>query len=149
MTESVTPRFALPMLVAGQAQKEVTHNEALALIDALIAARAELANAVTPPGAPVPGQCWALGAAPTGVWLGKGGQLATATAGGWRFSDVADGFVVRIGAAGARWHRAGAGWTAPPMLTLPAGGAVIDSEARATLAALKTVLVASGQIASD
>ena len=32
----VTPRCALPLLATAQAQKEVTHNEALVLLDALI-----------------------------------------------------------------------------------------------------------------
>ena len=31
-----TPRLALPVIEAAQAQKHVTHNEALALLDALI-----------------------------------------------------------------------------------------------------------------
>jgi hypothetical protein len=149
MTESATPRLALPMLAVGQAQKEITHNEALVLIDALIAARAVEANAVTPPASPQAGQCWALGAAPTGVWQGKGGQLAIATAGGWRFCDVEDDFAVRIGNGGARWTRAGSGWIAPPALALPNGGSVIDSEARAAIAVLKSALAASGQLASN
>ena len=33
---TVTDRFALPLLAAAQAQKEVTHNEALARVDALL-----------------------------------------------------------------------------------------------------------------
>jgi len=31
-----TPRLALPLLAVAQAQKEVTHNEALALLDLLV-----------------------------------------------------------------------------------------------------------------
>jgi hypothetical protein len=149
MTESVTPRLALPLLLAGQAQKEITNNEALVLIDALIVARAEGANAAVPPSAPLPGQCWALGVSPTGVWLGKGGQLAVYTDGGWRFCDVADGFAVRVGSIGARWQRAGTGWTAPPVQAVPTGGSVIDSEARAAIAALRTALIASGQVLAN
>ena len=33
MSESATPRWALPLLAAGQAEKELTHNEALLLLD--------------------------------------------------------------------------------------------------------------------
>ena len=33
MVEQVTSRLQLPLMAAGQAQKEVTHNEALLLID--------------------------------------------------------------------------------------------------------------------
>jgi hypothetical protein len=149
MSESVTPLLGLPLLAAGQAQKEITHNEALVLIDALIAARVEAANAVTPPAAPVAGQCWALGASPTGAWQGKGGQLAVWTAGGWRFCAVAAGFAVRVATSGARWQKSGTGWAAPTVLATPSGGTVIDSEARAAIATLKTVLTASGYIAAD
>lgn len=148
MSEAETPRFALPLLTAGQAQKEVTHNEALVLLDALIAARAEAANAITPPATPAPGQCWALGAQPTGAWLGKGGQLAVWTAGGWRFCDVGDGFALRVGSTGARWQRSGTGWSPPPTLGIPSGGAVIDSEARAALAVIRAALTASGHVSA-
>jgi hypothetical protein len=144
-TES--PRYTLPLLVAGQAQKELTHNEALILLDALIGASAAAANAVTPPAAPQPGQCWAIGAAPTGSWAGQAGRLAIATAGGWRFCAVPDGFAVRIGAAGALWRRSGSTWTAPTMVAAPSGGAVNDSEARAAIAAILAMLTTHGLLA--
>lgn len=31
-----TPRWTLPLLAAGQAQKEMTHNEALSLLDLIV-----------------------------------------------------------------------------------------------------------------
>ena len=43
-------RFALPLLHAGQAQKEITHNEALQLIDMLLHPYAESASLTAPPG---------------------------------------------------------------------------------------------------
>lgn len=143
MTGPTTPRLGLPMLVTAQAQKEITHNEALVLIDALIAGRAESAGALTPPASPVPGQCWALGASPTGAWVGKGGQLAIWTEGGWRFCDVGDNFVVRV-AGGGCWRRAGAGWLAPGAVAAPTGGTIIDSEARAAIGQLRAALIAAG-----
>jgi hypothetical protein len=147
MTES-TPLHALPLLAAGQAQKEITHNEALVLIDALIAARVEAANVVTPPASPTAGQCWAIGAAPTGPWAGQAGTLGIATAGGWRFCPVTEGFAVRIAASGALWHKQGSGWDAPAAVAAPAGGAIIDSEARAAILAMRTMLIDHGLIAS-
>ena len=36
MPELASPRFDLPLLAVSQAQKEITHNEALILIDALL-----------------------------------------------------------------------------------------------------------------
>ena len=36
MTDPITPRFGLPLLAPGQAAKELTHNEALSLLDLLV-----------------------------------------------------------------------------------------------------------------
>ena len=49
MTSDATPRWALPQLFAGQAQKEVFHNEALARIDMLLHGHAESADEDTTP----------------------------------------------------------------------------------------------------
>lgn len=38
---STTSRWQLPLLAVGQTQKEVTHNEALARVDALLVPAAE------------------------------------------------------------------------------------------------------------
>ena len=72
----VTPRLGFPLLASGQAQKEITHNEALTQADMLVQA---VVQAVAPPAIPVapqPGQCWIVGASPTGDWAGKAGQVA-------------------------------------------------------------------------
>lgn len=80
-----TARWALPLLFAGQAQKEITHNEALVLIDALLHARVESADLASPPGTPLVGQCWIVADGATGDWAGKMGAIALWTEGGWRF----------------------------------------------------------------
>ena len=68
---SATPRLVLPMLEAGQAQKEVLHNEALQLLDALVAPAVEGPPLATPPPAPVVGSCYIVAASPTGDWAGR------------------------------------------------------------------------------
>jgi hypothetical protein len=145
MPEPITsPRFALPLLAAGQAQKEITHNEALVLIDALMAPRVVGVNALTPPATSAIGQCWALGAAPTGVWAGQGLTLAVATSGGWRFVPQMLGASVTLDSNGEIWRRGASGWAAPALVAAASGGTVIDSECRAAVAALIAALVASG-----
>ena len=74
MAEATT-RHGLPLLQAGQAQKEVTHNEALVLLD-LLAHPAVEGVLATPPAAPTPGQGWIIGAGATGAWSGQDGALA-------------------------------------------------------------------------
>ena len=49
---SDTMRLALPRIYAGQAQKHVTHNEALGLIDALMHLSVRGRNVNAPPQAP-------------------------------------------------------------------------------------------------
>src|SRR3546814_1813404 len=71
-----TARFQLPLLAAAQAQKEVTHNEALTLLDALVQPVVEAGPQNSPPLAPAVGQCWLVGAAPTAEWSEAAGTVA-------------------------------------------------------------------------
>lgn len=93
---SVTLRLALPFLAAGQAQKHVTHNDALMDLDALVQLRVAARDALSPPLAPVEGEIWLLGAAPLGVWAGQAGQLAERRDGGWIFHTPRAGWVAWV-----------------------------------------------------
>jgi hypothetical protein len=90
----LSPRLALPLIQPSQAQKHVTHNEAIDRLDALVQISVVAFEATTPPATPAEGQCWALGALPSGAWAGKGGQLARWRNGGWEFITPVDGWVV-------------------------------------------------------
>ncbi|NIJ39309.1 hypothetical protein FHR22_004056 [Sphingopyxis panaciterrae] len=145
---SSTPRFGLPLLTVAQAQKEVTHNEALALIDALVQAAVEAGPQADPPAEAGEGQCWLVGAGATGGWAGQADMLAIRTSGGWRFVAARAGMrVVRL-ADGAWLRFDGEGWIAPAEIAGPSGGSTIDSEARSVLAALITLLAAHGLLIS-
>ena len=60
----VTDRLGLPLLAAGQSQKEVTHNAALTQLDMLMQSAVVAAFVTAPPAAPQPGQCWSGGVRP-------------------------------------------------------------------------------------
>jgi hypothetical protein len=126
-------------------QKDVTHNEALTIIDALIAPAVEARGVNVPPPTPQPGQCWLVGNAPTGVWAGAAQALACWTAGGWRIVTPRTGMEVRM-LSGPILHYDGAGWIAPPSVTGPQGGTVIDIELRAAFNALVTALRNQGRL---
>ncbi len=140
--ESTSPRFALPLLFAGQAQKEGHVNEALSRIDALLHLAIEATQA-TPPATPAEGQCWIVGSGAGGSWTGKDGQIACFTGGNWLFAIPRDGMRVLDRGAEQEMRYAG-GWLQPERPAAASGGTVIDSEARATIAALITALELAG-----
>lgn len=144
----MTPRFALPLLGVAQAQKEVTHNEALTLIDALVHAAVEAGPLNDPPAELVPGRCWLVGDVPTGDWVGQANAIAIRTVGGWRFVTPRAGTAVVRLADGAWLRFDGAIWAGPATIVAPSGGSTIDGEARSTLSALILHLAAQGLLIS-
>src|SRR3989344_8476869 len=136
-----TARFALPLLAMAQAQKEVTHNEALPLLDALVQPVVEDGPQAVPPSAPVAGQGWIVGAAASGAWVGEEGALALWTSGGWRFVAPRPGMRAHRLSDGGWLRFDGAALVEPGPIASPAGGATVDSEARAAVAAGVLALV--------
>ena len=80
---TATPRLALPAIGAAQAQKHVTHNDALALLDCLTQLTVESRALTAPPGAPSDGACYVPAADAAGAWSGWDNQLALFSGGGW------------------------------------------------------------------
>ncbi len=167
MTDDSSARLALPYLQPGQAQKELYHNEALALIDLALQPNVQSVGRDAPPADPLPGACWIVGTAPTGAWSGQAGALAGWTAGGWRFVAPVPGMAVwsdsdRLTAqyeSGA-WvlgrHRVAAlvvddlpvVGARRGAIAAPQGGATVDVEARAAVSAILAALRGHGLIAS-
>ena len=164
MTDT-TARFALPLILPGQAQKEAFHNEALALLDAAIHACVAGAPMDEPPADPTPGESWIVDSGAVGAWAGKAGNLATWTAGGWRFTMPVPGMTVWNIDAGYRLHWSGTAWSEGewPVSTLvidgqqvvgprletvpsPSGGTIIDTEARGAVEAIIVALRTHGLI---
>lgn len=138
-------RFALPFLAAGQAQKEIFHNEALIVTDMLLHPVAQ-GVADMPPEAPAVGDCWIVGADAGGAWAGHAGALAGWTGGGWRYAAPQPGMMVwRADRAAAVRYREGA-WGDAEAIAAPSGGPVIDGEARAAIGALIVALRTQGLI---
>ena len=141
---SSSPRFGLPYLALAQAGKEITHNEAIALIDALLHGSVE-AVADDPSGLdPEPGQCWIVGPGATGEWGGQATRIACRTDGGWRFIAPVPGCRVFGSDLQADYAYDGTSWVAAPMLAAPSGGSVVDAEARTAIAALIAALLQAG-----
>lgn len=78
-----TPRLGLPAIEAAQAQKHITHNEALALLDTLVQLAVESRSLTSPPGSPAEGDCYIPASGATGAWSGWDLQLAAFSGGAW------------------------------------------------------------------
>lgn len=155
---AATPRFSLPLLAAGQAQKEVTHNEALLALDQLLHPAVETRGLATPPAAPVAGVTYIVATGATGAWAGQAGKLACHDGFGWHFVAPVKGclawivdeavFAVHDGgwstgawpAKGLRISGRQVLGATPVALAPPAGGAVVDSQCRTTLNQLLSAL---------
>ena len=82
---SETPRLALPLLAAGQAQKHVTHNDALMRLDALIHLVVASRTQAVPPATPGESSAYLVSAGGSGVFAGHSDQLAIFEEGAWSF----------------------------------------------------------------
>lgn len=112
-----SPRLNLPFLQPAQAQKHVTHNEALRQIDLVTQLSLSSLNATTPPPAPEEGETHALGAAPTGDWEGRAGQLAAWLETAWHFVTPGIGWRAWDQSSGQMKLWDGGGWIDPPVET--------------------------------
>ena len=100
----------MPYLLPAQAQKHVTHNEALRRLDVAVQLCLSGVGATVPPALPRAGEVHALGAGATGAWAGRDGTLAfwdgvawdfIAPRTGWRGWDIAGARL--MGWDGAAW----------------------------------------------
>ncbi len=73
----------LPYLLAAQAQKHVTVNEALRLLDGLVQLAVLDRDLTAPPGAPAEGDRYIVAGAATGAWTGWDGSVAYWVDGAW------------------------------------------------------------------
>ncbi|HEV7233881.1 MAG TPA: DUF2793 domain-containing protein [Sphingorhabdus sp.] len=149
MSLTETGRHNLPLLAVSQAQKEITHNEALVRIDALLHPVVEEELAVPPsPTERDIGKCWLIAPSPIGAWQGMTGRIAIWTGGSWRYCIPTEGLKVRVTSSGSDRVRSNAIWVDSPTIPDPANGTVIDVEARSAIVALLGHLRAIGHVTS-
>jgi len=89
---NLSANLSLPFIQPSQAQKHVTHNEALLRLDTVVQLSVQLIGAQTPPAAPANGEIFALGAGATGDWAGQDGKLACYSDESWAFLTPQDGW---------------------------------------------------------
>jgi hypothetical protein len=167
MTLETTARHALPLLSAGQAQKEIAHNEALSIVDFMMNPIVESAGADMPPLSPAVGLAWIVGTAPVEAWSGHANALACSTEGGWRFVAPMAGLHVWRRDTGVFCVFDGSGWNSgivagsqfrvggvqvvgsqSAAISDASGGSIIDIQARAAVSQILSALRVHGLISS-
>lgn len=91
-----TTNLKMPFIMPSQAQKHITHNEALLALDVVVQLSVLDRHLAAPPALPGEGDRYIVAAAPTGAWTGKSGQIAAWQDGAWAFHPPAKGWLAWV-----------------------------------------------------
>ena len=91
-----TRNLDLPYILPSQAQKHVTHNEALDLLDAMVQISVQSRNLSGPPATPVDGSRYIVASPGAGAWSGHEGEIAMAVENAWVFHAPRPGWLAWI-----------------------------------------------------
>lgn len=138
---SETIHLKLPYLDAAQAQKHVTHNEALLLLDALVHCAVEDRGLTAPPPSPVEGARYLVAAEASGAWSGRDGALAIWQDGAWTFQAPVAGMLLFVKSEGVLLLHDGAGFRAPLARTPLLGINMLANETRRLSVASESTLL--------
>lgn len=145
-----TPNLSLPYIMAAQAQKHVTHNEAIRMLDALTQISVASRILTAPPATPADGVRYILPAGATGVWAGAAGRIAAFQDGAWATFAPREGWLawvadeaVAVVYTGGAWALMSGGGSAGsvPLLGI---NATADTTNRLSVSAPATLLNHAG-----
>lgn len=91
-----TPNLNLPYILPNQAQKHVTHNEAIRALDALVQLSVTDRVHATPPVQPIEGQRFIVANGASGEWSGKDGSIAAWQDNAWAFLIARKGWLAFV-----------------------------------------------------
>jgi hypothetical protein len=111
MSDLETNHLKLPYIAAAQAQKHVTHNEALRLLDSAVQLAVLDSTLTEPPASPAEGDRYVVAAAATDAWEGHDGEVATWVDGAWMFAEPGEGWLAFDLAAEVLLVQLGGTWT--------------------------------------
>ena len=107
---SETLNLALPYILAAQAQKHLTHNEALRALDAIVHLSVIDLDRSEPPAEPQEGDRHIVAAPAAGDWVGHGSDVAAFQDGAWAFFAPRAGWLAHVAADGRLRRYDGADW---------------------------------------
>ena len=142
-----SPVMGLPYLQPAQAQKHVTHNEALRILDAVTQLSVAEPPRASPPAAPQEGARYIVGADAGAAWAGQDQAVAVFVDGTWQFFSPGTGWRADIAGTGATLRFDGSTWlsvTDLDTLTELGVNASADSTNRLAVAGPATLLSHEG-----
>ncbi len=102
--------LSLPHILPSQAQKHVTHNEALRLLDVMVQLTVQQKTLSVPPASPGQGDRHIVASGPTGDWNGHAQQIAMWNGSAWEFFGAVAGWRAYVVDESAMVVFDGAGW---------------------------------------
>ncbi|WP_299031774.1 DUF2793 domain-containing protein [uncultured Sulfitobacter sp.] len=91
-----SPVLALPLIQPAQAQKHVTHNEALRVLDAVVQLVVIAADLSAPPTGASPGDRYIVASPASGSWTGHAGEIALYADDAWSFIAPQAGWSAQV-----------------------------------------------------
>jgi len=108
-----TTHLALPYIMPSQAQKHVTHNEALRTLDALVQLSVADRSRTNPPAGPEEGDRHIVAPSAEGAWAGRDGQVAVRQDGAWAYFQPGEGWRAWVEAEQSLLLFRGGQWGSP------------------------------------
>jgi hypothetical protein len=91
-----SPNLALPYIMPSQAQKHVTHNDAIRILDAVVHLAVLDRDLASPPTSPAEGARYIVAAGASGLWQGQAGKVAAFQDGAWAFLSPLPGWTAWV-----------------------------------------------------
>jgi hypothetical protein len=143
-----TTILSLPLILPAQAQKHVTHNEALLMLDLMVQLSVINRTLTTAPALPTIGDRHIVAAGATGPWVGQSGRIALFTEAGWQFTQPLNGWQAYVMAESQMAFYNGLAWVALSDGPLSIGrlgvSATADATNRLTVSSPATLLNHAG-----
>lgn len=126
-----SPSLVLPYIQPSQAQKHVTHNEALRILDAVTQLSVKSSTLTQAPAVPVSGDRYLVGFGAAGAWAGQDRKIAVHDGSDWMFFQPGEGWRADVIPTGAQLRFNGTAWVdaLPDLQNVPHVGILATADA--------------------